>query len=71
MKKKEKQGALEKKNKKDKDKDATPVTKDVTINTTYGQRKKKQPTGDTSNVTCYNCNKKHYYANKYFKPLKN
>ena len=50
-----------------KKKDSTSATKDNTIE---AQKKKRTP-GDTSQVTCYNCQKKSHFANKCSEPPKN
>lgn len=65
---------LEKRDKKDKNKVATPATGNNTINTIDSQKKKKtgnQTLGDLCNITCYNYNKKNDYANACPKHLKN
>lgn len=62
---------LGKKDKKNKDKDAILATGDNEINTVCGQKKKKQATADTSNITYYNYEKKGYYVNKCPETLKN
>ena len=50
-----------------KKKDSTPATGDNAIE---AQKKKRTP-GDTSQVTCYNCQKKGHFANKCPEPPKN
>ena len=50
-----------------KKKDSTPATEDNAIE---AQKKKRTP-GNTSQVTCYNCQKKSHFANKCPKPPKN
>ena len=49
-----------------KKKDSTPATRDNAI-----EGKKKRTFGNTSQMTCYNCQKKGHFANKYPKPPKN
>ena len=49
-----------------KKKNSIPATGDIAI-----KGKKKQTSNNTSQVTCYNCQKKGHFANKYLKPPKN